>query len=422
MTDAIPVHIPDPLSEAQVDRLVGVVQPLARITRPKVYGLERLPEGGALLVGNHTLYGFLDLPFMLAELWKRRRIRARGLGEHAHYAIPVWRNLLELCGMVRGTRENVRALMREHEYILVFPGGAEEVFKHRNERYRLLWKERMGFARLAIEHGYPIVPFAAVGAEEMLDIVADNRIPVVAQVSNLMKRLVGIPLPPIVRGVGPTALPRPERLYFWFGDPIDTARFKTRYDDDNAVHAVRDETKQAIEGGIEFLRAERDADPNRGLAARLRGKPDLSRLPTGDENAAFVRKAYDAWNTGGPRSAAAWASSRVELEDPPGWPDMAVWRGRDAVLDRLEEMTTSLGGRWAEIEEIRTVGDQVLVSMALRSSPSSEGAPLGHFHQLVRVESGEITSIRVFLNEESAMASRLMRKDPRAKRAGSRGS
>ena len=175
-----------------------MLDPLARLTRPKVYGVENVPDGGALLVGNHTLYAFLDLPFMLAELWKRRHIWSRGLGEHGHYRVPVWRNLLELCGMVRGTRENLRALMAAHEYVVVFPGGAREVFKHRDERYRLLWRERMGFARLAIEQGYPIVPFAAVGAEEMLEILADDRTPGVAQISDLMKRLVGISLPPIV--------------------------------------------------------------------------------------------------------------------------------------------------------------------------------------------------------------------------------
>ena len=306
--------------------------------------------------------------------------------------------------MVRGTRENLRALMREHEYIVVFPGGSDEVFKHRGERYRLLWKERMGFARLAIEQGYPIVPFAAVGAEEMLEIVADNRTPGVAQISNLMERLVGIPVPPIVHGVGPTPLPRPERLYFWFGEPIDTKRFARRHDDADAARAVRDETKQAIEAGIEFLLAERDADPNRGLVARLRGKPDLPLLATSDPDASFVRRAYEAWNTGGPTSAAAWASSRVELEDPPGWPGAAVWRGRDAVLDRLEAVTTSLGGRWAEIEDARTIGDEVVVSMALRSSGADNAIPVGRFHQLVVIEAGEITRIRVFLDEQSAMA------------------
>ena len=156
-----------------MDRLAGVIAPLARITQPEILGTENIPRGGALFVGNHTLFGFLDLPFMMAGLWSQTGIVLRGLGENAHYAVPIWRDLLEMCGMVRGTRENVRELMRRGEDVLVFPGGSGEVFKHRDQKYRLLWKERLGFARLAIEFGYPIVPFSAVGAEEMYDIVAD---------------------------------------------------------------------------------------------------------------------------------------------------------------------------------------------------------------------------------------------------------
>jgi 1-acyl-sn-glycerol-3-phosphate acyltransferase len=74
------------------------------VTRPSVTGVERIPHGGALFVGNHTRYGFLDLPFMMSELWRRRQIVLRGLGDHHHYAIPVWRDVLEMCGMVHGTR------------------------------------------------------------------------------------------------------------------------------------------------------------------------------------------------------------------------------------------------------------------------------------------------------------------------------
>jgi hypothetical protein len=52
---------------------------------------------------------------MMAELWTRRQTCVRGLGDHGHYAIPVWRNLLELCGMVRGARQNpaTRTLRRD---------------------------------------------------------------------------------------------------------------------------------------------------------------------------------------------------------------------------------------------------------------------------------------------------------------------
>jgi 1-acyl-sn-glycerol-3-phosphate acyltransferase len=260
-------EIPDLPSEQAIDRLVSLLEPYQRVTQPKFYGIENLPDDGSLLVGNHTIYGFLDLPFMMAELWKRRRIAIRGLGEHAHYAVPVWRDLLGVGGMVRGTRDNVRALMRARQTILVFPGGAREVNKRRGQQYQLLWGERVGFARLAIEQGYPIVPFAAVGADDMFDVIVDQRTPLYGQLALAYERVLGFPTPPVVRGVGLTGIPRPERLYFWFGEPIDTTG--STGDDDTAARAVRDEVKQSVIAGIQFLRDERDADPHRDLAKRL---------------------------------------------------------------------------------------------------------------------------------------------------------
>ena len=268
------VEIPDLPAEAWLDRLVALAKPMLHICRPKLYGLEKLPADGALLVGNHTIYGILDLPFMMAEVWQRRRLAIRSLGEHAHYAVPVWRDLLGVGGMVRGTRENVRALMRDRQTILVFPGGAREVNKRRGQQYQLLWRERIGFARLAIEYGYPVVPFAAVGVDDMFDVVVDQNTPLYGQLARLYEKIMGFPTPPIVRGVGPTPIPRLERVYFWFGDPIDTTRYGGRFDDTEAARALRDEVKQAVLLGIQFLRDERDQDPHRSLASRLRGGVD----------------------------------------------------------------------------------------------------------------------------------------------------
>jgi 1-acyl-sn-glycerol-3-phosphate acyltransferase len=267
-----PVEIPELPSDREIDRLVSLLAPWLRVSQPKLYRVENLPADGSLLVGNHTIYGFLDLPLMMAEIWKRRRLAIRGLGEHAHYAVPIWRDLLATGGMVRGTRANVRALMRDRQTILVFPGGAREVNKRRGQQYQLLWRERIGFARLAIEHGYPIVPFAAVGADEMLDVIIDQNTPIYGELARLYEKRTGFPTPPVVRGVGPTPIPRPEPLYFWFGEPIDTTRFGSRFDDTAAARALRDEVKVAILVGIQFLRDERDRDPNRSLPSRLRGR------------------------------------------------------------------------------------------------------------------------------------------------------
>jgi 1-acyl-sn-glycerol-3-phosphate acyltransferase len=269
MSDA-KAEIPELPAEGSIDRLVALLEPLSRIMQPKLYGVEHLPADGSLLVGNHTIYGLLDLPFMMTEVWKQRRLAIRALGEHAHYAVPLWRDLLTMGGMVRGTRDNVRALMREHQTILVFPGRAREVNKRRGQQYELQWRERIGFARLAIEHGYPIIPFAAVGGDEMLDVIIDRDTPIYGEFSRLYHKVMGFPTPPIARGVGLTPIPRPERLYFWFHEPIEAVRFGGCFDDTAAARALRNEVKLAVLSGVQYLREEHGRDPQRGLLARLR--------------------------------------------------------------------------------------------------------------------------------------------------------
>jgi len=126
--------------------------------------------------------------------------------------------------------------MRQRENVLVFPGGAREVFKRKGESYRLLWKERYGFVRLAIEHGYTITPYATVGAEESLDVVLDAgdymRSPVGRYLtsSGIAERHLrgGEELPPLVRGLALTPLPRPEKMYFVVGKPLDMRPYRGR--------------------------------------------------------------------------------------------------------------------------------------------------------------------------------------------------
>jgi hypothetical protein len=84
----------------------------------------------------------------------------------------------------------------------------------------------------------------------MLDVIIDQNTPIYGQLSGVYEKLMGFPTPPVARGVGPTPIPRPDRLYFWFGDPITSTRFGARFDDTTAAQALRDEVKQAILVGI----------------------------------------------------------------------------------------------------------------------------------------------------------------------------
>jgi len=263
--------VPESPSAEEIKRALGLMEPLRKVINPKVYGIDNVPRRRALLVGNHTVMGMLDSPLMCAELWEHGII-VRSLGDHAHFKIPVWRDVLTACGVVDGTRAITSELMRRGEVILVYPGGGREVAKRKGERYQLIWKERMGFARLAIEHGYTIVPFAAVGAEEAVDIILDGDNPLLAPTRLFVEKILGSKdVMPIMRGIGMTPIPRPERQYYWFGKPISTKASKGKQDDDAVVRAVRDRTKKAIEQGMEFLLTEREHDPHRSVVNRLLG-------------------------------------------------------------------------------------------------------------------------------------------------------
>lgn len=266
----------DPAVIGQLDEWL---QPMKRLMSPVSLGLEHVPrEGAVLLTGNHSIYGMLDIPMLGLEVWEKTGRAVRGLGDHIHFKLPLWRDLLRSIGAVRGTREVCGRLFEAGEVVLVFPGGGREVMKHKHEQYQLIWKERIGFARMAIEHGVPIVPFAAVGVEDMFDVVLDADDVMHSPVGALVRALGiedqpwfrhGEIIPPIATGHGLGQLPRLERQYFLFGEPIDTAPYAGRHTDGEACFELRTRVKSAIEGQIEQLREVRANDAERYPVQRL---------------------------------------------------------------------------------------------------------------------------------------------------------
>ena len=229
---------------------------------PEFLGLWELDlSRPALFVGNHTLFGLTDAPLMIEHLYTHYGVMLRGLGDRGHFQVPYWGDLLVRHGMVLGSPENCSALMRAGQSILVFPGGGREVMRRKGEAYQLIWKQRAGFARMAVEHGYDIIPFGSVGPDESFEILLDgNDVKGSRAWAWLAKRTRieqvtrnGDMLPPIARGLGPTLFPRPQRYYFGFGPRIATQHLQGRQDDKAAVWDVREQVARAVEGQIERL-------------------------------------------------------------------------------------------------------------------------------------------------------------------------
>ena len=247
--------------------------------QPEFLGLWELDlKKPALFVGNHTLFGLTDAPLMIEHLYTQYGAMLRGLGDREHFSVPGWGQFLVKHGMVLGSPENCATLMREGAHVLVFPGGAREVMRRKGEAYHLIWKERAGFARLAVEHGYDIIPFGSVGPDESYRILLDANDYLkpgwrrnLAEKTGLLKATRnGDFLPPLAVGLGPTLIPKPQRYYFGFGPRISTAHVQGQQADRDAVWAIRQQVAGAVEDQIQRLRKYREEDrrQNWSLARR----------------------------------------------------------------------------------------------------------------------------------------------------------
>ncbi|OQS13704.1 acyltransferase [Nocardia donostiensis] len=271
LTDGAPLTVS--LNDADLWVLDAMLAPIRTWASPRYYGLENIPaEGPVLLVGNHNLLGGFDAPLLLPEVLRRRGRLIRGLAEHVLIGAPGVRHLLQYYGAVRGTRANCRALLEAGEAVIVFPGGGREAVRRKGEKYQLRWEGRTGFARMAIETGAPIVPVAMIGIDDAYDIIVDGDHLALRPLRWLVEALgINAELtPPLLKGIGPTWIPRPERFYFSAGAPIDPAPWRDATDLDEAAVQLGAVVYKSLQEELTFLFAEREGDTGRTLAGRVR--------------------------------------------------------------------------------------------------------------------------------------------------------
>lgn len=166
-----------PGTDTDVDRfdpgltevIVGLTRPIVKkYFRSEVRGLENVPDGPVLVVGNHS--GGLLTPDMsvFAVAYYDKFGYDRPLITLAHdmlFSTPA-AELLNRTGVVRATPENAAAALASGAVVMVFPGGDHEVYRSTLRRNQITFGGRTGYVRTAIEAGVPIVPAVSVGAQE----------------------------------------------------------------------------------------------------------------------------------------------------------------------------------------------------------------------------------------------------------------
>jgi len=131
----------------------------------EVSGLENIPEGPAIIIFYHGAIP-IDHYYLLAEVLTSRGRLIKTVGDKFLYRIPGWEQLMRVFCVIPGGQENcVGALRQDRNNLLaISPGGVREAFF--GTGYRLVWKSRVGFAKVAIEAGVPIIPMFTMNVRE----------------------------------------------------------------------------------------------------------------------------------------------------------------------------------------------------------------------------------------------------------------
>ncbi len=229
-----------------------------------VEGLENVPDGPALAVGNHN--GGLMSPDMFALMaawWRRFGVEspAFGLMHDLPFRMPLVGELMPRLGAVHAKPANAVELLRRGAKVLVYPGGDIDAFRPWHRRHEVVFGERRGFVRVALRSRAPIVPVVSAGAHESFRIVTDGR----EMVRRLgLKRFARVEVLPVILCLpwGVTIgthfyWPLPVRIRIRVLPPIHWPELGPEAADDDAiVWRCREEVRSAMQDALDDLERE----------------------------------------------------------------------------------------------------------------------------------------------------------------------
>ncbi|XP_050295269.1 transmembrane protein 68 isoform X2 [Anthonomus grandis grandis] len=122
----------------------------------EIQGLENLPETGpALIIYYHGAIP-IDVYYFLAKIYLTRNRIVHTVADHFLFKIPGFSILSECMKVIPGTVQSCSKLLKEGNYLAIAPGGVFEAQFSVN--YNLMWKRRLGFAKVAIDSKVPVIP------------------------------------------------------------------------------------------------------------------------------------------------------------------------------------------------------------------------------------------------------------------------
>jgi 1-acyl-sn-glycerol-3-phosphate acyltransferase len=256
----------DPAAIARATRWVRRV--LVPYHRARVDGIERIPAGPAVYVGNHN-GGFYtgDTYLFGAAVFAARGLADTPWAMTHDLGIALLGRWLRPLGAVPADPDVAAALLARGDKILAYPGSDADGARRWADRHTVIFDGHVGYARLAVRCGVPVIPVAATGAHHTAIILYDG-----AAIARLLRtrrwlRLSRWPLMislPWGLTFAPSVpyIPFPARITITVGTPIhfpDTGGEAAM--DDDYVRTCAARVQAAVQSLVDEMRQARGGSP-----------------------------------------------------------------------------------------------------------------------------------------------------------------
>jgi 1-acyl-sn-glycerol-3-phosphate acyltransferase len=151
-----------------VARLMPVLRMVCKLWyRSEVRGIEQVPDGGVLIVSNHS-GGLIamDVPVIAVAFSEHFGDRPLYCLAHDLLFVGYAKEPMRRAGFLPATRKHAADALRAGAATIVFPGGDYDAFRPTPVRNKIDFAGRKGYVRTAIEAGVPIVPVVSIGGQE----------------------------------------------------------------------------------------------------------------------------------------------------------------------------------------------------------------------------------------------------------------
>lgn len=223
--------------DTAIRRARRLLEPLARYHRFTVQGIEHIPrEGPCLVVVHHTLATY-DGFLIGAAIYEHTGRIPVGLGDDRIFQLGPLGDLARAIGIVPASPTAGEAALRAGQVLCVAPGGMWEGLRSRDQRRQSRWENRRGFARLALRTGAPIVCAACPAGDDIYTVYP-------SRITDAVYRRSHWPVP-LLRGRGPTLIPRPVRLTGYYAPPIVPPPYDPAHEDAQ-IDALKAEAQSAM--------------------------------------------------------------------------------------------------------------------------------------------------------------------------------